>query len=1720
VDSQALPAGYKLHWYEIQRVLGKGGFGITYLAFDSNLAQQVAIKEYFPGQLAARDQTRVSAISENHQEDYAWGLSRFVSEAQTLAQFRHPAIVPVYTTFSENLTAYMVMEYITGESCGDVFRHGKYMSEDWLLNFLESILGGLRLIHERGFIHRDIKPDNISLRDDQSPVLLDFGSARMAVESKTQSLTALVTPGFAPFEQYHTDDQAGRQGPWTDIYSLAATCYVGIAQTRRLPDALARINAMLTDKPDPLTPAVQIGEGRFSEALLSALDAALRIQPGDRPQSVDEWLAMLPLKTVDRSSPTSETGRRPGTSARDIAHDQVTAFGENDTTHLAPEAVAIARGASGEHGNAGRRFRVGPWIAAGAGVVALAAAGSAYFLLSRETTVPVRPPIATAGKVPAAAGPSEEEDAAISVRDTQIEAFLALAKAAVLDGRLVKPQERNALSFYRQALELDPQNQRALKGIVNVMDGVATSARRAIAQEEFEDADEFLTIILSVRPDNEKLANLRGRLGTARQSVEQREREARLLTERVATAVAKGRAALEQRRLSAPAGDNALEYFQAALALAPDNAEAQAGKRQIMAAHLAQAQVALDREDLAAAKASVANAAAIESADARIEAARAAIAAAQVRMGERATANQVARLLTTAEQHRGAGRLTAPADNNALQSLRSALTLSPESAEAQQGLRHLSGDLLAAAVTATEAGAFEQAQGQLLLAADILPQEPASAELRARIVRATATARQKLATRLELEKRTRDVLLQAATDLAAGRLLQPPKTNAVERYGAVLKADPENAEAKAGMQRVAERLVALADDAILAGQLGRTRSLLAAATKAWPVAPGLIDARLREQAALDRQQRVEALLSDGQAQLRASRLSAPPRRNALESFSAALVLAPDNSAARAGLSVIVERFATLAISAVDNNRLEQARAYLQTAGNIASESDAALLMQAQAAYEKKLIAVAAADRATQVRRILETANADLAAGRLRTPSGGNALERFAQALRLDPSNAEARVGIERVAGAFVALAETAIDAGQLDAAGEHLANAEQVATDSASLRPARQRLQAAVTDRERRLKAERDRRTRIDALLRAAQADLAAGRLSAPAEGNALDRFKATLVLEPGNDAALSGVKQVLNRHLDNAGTAITAQDFDAAAAQLNAAAAIEAEAPAVNEARARLAAARERVQVGRVRARVAELINQGKAALDSGNLSVPGESSALELYREALGLAPNSAAAADGVQQVFEALVARAEGALASSNLDQAEVNVAKATDIDPQAGEVTALRARISAVRAAAAQREQLALQVRELVTQAGHELAQGDDEVALDRAATRLRQALRLQPDDPRASTVAEQVVEKYQRLVAKALEETRFDEAEALIAAARKLLPKSRQLVDEAAKIAAARDAARGAAEQSAKVKTLLAQAEKHLARLRLTTPPAGNAAANYREVLELEPDNAEAKLGLERIVASYMVLTERALKRGNDTKMRSYLDTAAQIIPDYGGSRARADKLQTVLRERAELAGQRERDAQAAKLAATVRAQSLLDSARRHLGAGRLGQAETDAKAALRIERGNRDANDLLAAIGAQRAKANKAGDPPPVTVKKVVPVATIEPPPDKPPAVTREPPPAPLVKTSPKRTLPIVSLTATWCASSVRMRLTPNQWTFMVGSGNNLQFAIERIETSANAIDVYWVDDKRRSMVTQFGRFSPDGSRMVQLRGKVRSSSSWSQYNRSFTRCD
>src|SRR5262249_37821823 len=272
--------------YRIVGVVGAGGFGITYEAEDTKLHTRVALKEYYPLEFGDRDATLgVKPKSERHRQTFQWGRSNFLEEARTLARFEHPSIVRVTRVFEANSTAYMVMRFEQGQSFEDWLTGlGRSPTQGELDRIVAPILDALQTLHREDFLHRDIAPDNIIVRTDGTPVLLDFGAARRAVAQMSRKLTGIVKAGYSPHEQYSANNRL--QGPWSDLYALGGTLYRAV--TGQAPE-----EATLRVDEDRMAPATLAAKPGYRAAFLSGIDACLKIKQADRPQSVAQLRALL-----------------------------------------------------------------------------------------------------------------------------------------------------------------------------------------------------------------------------------------------------------------------------------------------------------------------------------------------------------------------------------------------------------------------------------------------------------------------------------------------------------------------------------------------------------------------------------------------------------------------------------------------------------------------------------------------------------------------------------------------------------------------------------------------------------------------------------------------------------------------------------------------------------------------------------------------------------------------------------------------------------------------------------------------------------------------------------------------------------------------------------------------------------------------------------------------------------------------------------------------------------------------------------------------------------------------------------------------------------------------------------------------------------------------------------------------------------------------------------
>ena len=488
----ALPQGHRLQEYELVRVLGFGGFGMTYLGFDHNLDKAVAIKEYLPSDIAIRtgDNSVVPQASQ-FRDDFEWGLDRFLDEARALARFDHRHIIKVHRFFEAHGTAYIVMEYAEGETLSAFLERKETLKEAELKAILSPILDGLEVVHGVDFLHRDIKPGNIIIRDeDNSPVLLDFGSARQAIGARSRSVTSIITPGYAPIEQYSS---RGDQGPWTDIYALGGVCYRAL--TGKVPD-----DATDRMREDPLIPVSEQCVGQASAEFLSVIDWALAVDEADRPQSIAEWRAKLEGEHVVHSPSHEdssisvvpiEEASMPSSVSQSVTPESEQQGKKRGKVLLGVLGVCLLLTGLGgylwwskkNHEDEIVRYMTQFEEALGRKDFSLAS----IYVDSLRTVDSDAPML------------SELEGRLSKAR--QVSDLLSGAAEDMAADRLTSPTGQNAWEKYQSVLELEPEHGVATAGLDSIIARYVVKFESALERKDFSMADEYVARIRAVYAD-------------------------------------------------------------------------------------------------------------------------------------------------------------------------------------------------------------------------------------------------------------------------------------------------------------------------------------------------------------------------------------------------------------------------------------------------------------------------------------------------------------------------------------------------------------------------------------------------------------------------------------------------------------------------------------------------------------------------------------------------------------------------------------------------------------------------------------------------------------------------------------------------------------------------------------------------------------------------------------------------------------------------------------------------------------------------------------------------------------------------------------------------------------------------------------------------------------------------------------------------------------------
>jgi serine/threonine protein kinase len=688
-------------------------------AKDNNLGQWVAIKEYLPHDFAARSgDSTVQPVSVEQEDLFSWGLERFMTEAQTLAKFKHPNIVRVLSVFKHNNTGYMVMEYEQGQDLSDVYKQKKVLTQHELEDIYYPIIDGLSSVHKEGFIHRDIKPSNIFIRTDGSPVLIDFGAARQAVGSKTKALTSMLSIGYAPFEQYN--DEPGKQGPWTDVYAMGASLHQGITGEKPM-ESTVRGMALLHNESDPYEPLSQSGIEGYSQAFLRAIDQALMMQIHDRPQTLEDFLGMLkgeialpdlPVRTEKVAESTvirDRTVVRPekrefSGAGFEVTHpdqpikNEAEAGGEEyfpDTYETEQNKQQPQQRRPSKQG----WLTIPKFLFAMTSILAIIVA--VIFFLPQE--------------------PSPEE-----IQQQKVDALLEKAGELIASGNYFDDSGKGALGIYRQILAIEPDNSAAKDGVNNVVNHYLQLADQFIDKKDFARADANLKIVNSIDPGfpglKEALARYSQNLDT----------EKKLKQIEIATDLASK--ALEQGRIHEPRDKNALFYYEIVLKLDPENVNAKLGLFEIADRLTDQAQTALNKNDIKNAEKLISLAESLNPGKSTIKTLR-------QQIDKTRKLNQV---LARADSAYTQNRYTAPIKDSAYELYKQVLTVAPSNLHAQKRLNEIADFYVNKARRSTQAGNLASANANLKILEEFFPGNADISSLKAGIGKKLSEAKKQI----------------------------------------------------------------------------------------------------------------------------------------------------------------------------------------------------------------------------------------------------------------------------------------------------------------------------------------------------------------------------------------------------------------------------------------------------------------------------------------------------------------------------------------------------------------------------------------------------------------------------------------------------------------------------------------------------------------------------------------------------------------------------------------------------------------------------------------------------------------------------------------------------------------------------------------------------------------------------------------------------------------
>ncbi|MGF1615708.1 MAG: protein kinase, partial [Gammaproteobacteria bacterium] len=957
--------GYKIlvsiPGYEILEELGRGGMSTVYLATQESLQRRLALK--------------VMAATLSVDPSFK---DRFMREGRTLGQLSHPNIVIIYDIGLSANRYFIAMEYVGGGTLGERIAKGLSLAES--LRILQAIGRALHYAHRRGFVHRDVKPSNILFRDDDTPVLADFGIARSMDSNTRLTKTGLSvgTPNYMSPEQVSGHKVDGR----SDLYSLGIVFYEMLTGNPpyESESAIATSLKHLTEPVPKLPPHLDF--------LQPVLERMLAKAPDNRFSDVQACLEMLERLAAHHLA-------APPDDATELA-DRTLVYHQTAEQHQEPRSPPPA-----EPDQPASRPRPGPsrlaWLAAVKGrrgwqlSVGLAVLG----LLAALAALLMRP----------AALPEHIQ--------LWVDERLRMADEQMAQGQLLEPPANNAFDTYQQILAVAPGYKQALTGLQQIAEQFLAKAR---AQHQAREAEASLALIaqgLQALPEHEGLLSLRDTI-TQQLEAEQRQRE-------IAELLDKAERQFEAWRLVEPEDDNAWQSYRAVLERDPHDQQALQGLQRISARLERLARTKHSSGDLTGALDDVKKGLKVDPQHAGLRT-----------LKQRLT---VALQLEKAEQQLREGRLITPSGENAFETYQTVLSEQPDNESARAGLERIAAQLTDLARRDWEAGRSSEARQRLDTGLRLFKGLPGHDGL------------QTLAGEIERQQKLTRLLAQAEAQFKEGQLFEPEGKNALTNYQQALALEPENVQALGGLAAIADHQATRAKRLEEAGDLGQALAAIGQGLMADPEHRGLKSLEAAVKQALETQQRLADLLAQAKDQFEAGRFTQPPGHNAYESYREVLGIEPDHDAAKRGIQAIPNALEKRARQQQSAGAIQQSLALVEQGLKIEAQHPPLIALR-----QELLDQITTLERQQRTAALLDRAKAQLQADQLTAPPGDNADASYREVLVLDPGNAQAIAGRQRIAVRLAELAQQQRVAGEFEASLDLIRQGIEIAPKDPTLR--------------------------------------------------------------------------------------------------------------------------------------------------------------------------------------------------------------------------------------------------------------------------------------------------------------------------------------------------------------------------------------------------------------------------------------------------------------------------------------------------------------------------------------------------------------------------------------------------------------------------------------------------------------------------------------------